>query len=125
MNRAQRRLEAFRKRPSGQFLGELANRGLNGAYREVLRTEMEQEANGRPTPPEVQERMTKEKHEQLFQVMVPDKTDGGRMFHASPMMSKDACGIIAETINRQVIAGKRPSWGMAEVCPVQRIEGAD
>ena len=122
-NRAQRRLEQFRKRPSGQFLGELANRGLNGAYQEAMRTEMQEEANGRPTHPEIAAKMTKEKKEQLFQVMVPDK--GGAMFHASPMMSRDACGAIAETINRQVVAGKRPNWGMAEVLPVQRIEGAD
>lgn len=123
-NRAQRRLDQFRKRPSGQFLGELANRGLNGAYQEAMRTEMNEEANGRPIHPEVAAKMTKEKKEQLFQVMVPDKVTGS-MFHASPMMGKDACGSIAETINRQVIAGKRPNWGMAEVFPVQRIEGAD
>lgn len=123
MNRAQRRLDQFRKRPSGQFLGELSRRSLNGAYQEALRTEMIEEANGRPIHPEVQEKMTKEKHEQLFQVVVPDKVSGG-MFHASPMMNRDACGSIAETINRQVIAGQRPSWGMAEVLPVQRIEGA-
>jgi hypothetical protein len=41
------------------------------------------------------------------------------------MMGRDACGAIAETINRQIVAGKRPNWGMAEVLPVQRIEGAD
>ena len=124
MNRAQRRLEEFRKRPSGRFLGEMSRRGLNGAYQEAMRTEMQEEANGRPIHPEVAAQMTKEKHDQLFQVMVPDKATGS-MFHASPMMGRDACGSIAETINRQVIAGKRPSWGMAEVLPVQRIEGAD
>ena len=123
MNRAQRRLDQYRKRPSGQFLGELARRSLNGAYQDALRTEMIEEANGRPIHPEVQAKMTKEKHEQLFQVMVPDRVSGD-MFHASPMMSRDACGSIAETINRQVIAGQRPNWGMAEVLPVQRIEGA-
>jgi hypothetical protein len=124
MNRAQRRLDRFGKRPSGQFLSELARRRLNGAYQEALRTEMQEEANGRPIHPEVAEQMTKEKKDQLFQVMVPDKTTGA-MFHASPMMGKDACGTIAETINRQIVAGKRPNWGMAEVFPVQRIEGAD
>lgn len=85
---------------------------------------MQEEANGRPIHPEVQAKMTKEQKDQLFQVVVPDK-ETGTFFHASPMMSMDACGVIAETINRQVIAGKRPSWGMAEVLPVQRIEGAD
>jgi len=123
-NRAQRRLEQFQKRPANRFLGELARRRLNGAYSEAMRSEMEQEANGRPTPPEIAAKMTKEKKDQLFQVMVPDKTTG-EMFHASPMMGRDACGSIAETINRQVIKGKRPNWGMAEVLPVQRIEGAD
>lgn len=99
-------------------------RGLNGAYREAMRSEMEQEANGRPIHPEIAAKMTKEQKEQLFQVVVPDKSTGG-FFHASPMMGKEACGTIAETINRQVIKGKRPNWGMAEVHPVQRIEGAD
>ena len=124
MNRAQRRLEGFRSRPAGRFLGELSRRSLNGAYQETLRAEMQEEANGRPIHPEVQAKMTKEQKDQLFQVVVPDK-ETGTFFHASPMMSMDACGVIAETINRQVIAGKRPSWGMAEVLPVQRIEGAD
>ena len=123
MNRAQRRLEGFRNRPSGQFLGELQRRGLNRTYQEQLRSQMEREANGEPTDPEVAARMTTAKEaEQLYQVMVPDKVTG-KEFHASPMMNRDACGIIAETINRQVIAGKRPNWGMAAVLPVQRIEG--
>lgn len=124
MNRAQRRLEQFGKRPAGQFLGELSRRGLNRAYQETMRSEMEQEANGRPIHPEVAAKMTKEQKDQLFQVVVSDKSTGG-FFHASPMMGKEACGVIAETINRQVIKGKRPNWGMAEVLPVQRIEGAD
>lgn len=124
MNRAQRRLEEFRKRPSGRFLGELSRRAVNGAYQEAMRTEMQEEANGRPIHPEIAAKMTKEQKEQLFQVMVPDKVSGS-VFHASPMMGRDACGAIAETINRQVIAGKRPNWGLAEVFPVQRIEGAD
>lgn len=124
MNRAQRRLDEFRKRPTGRFLGELSRRRLNSTYQEALRSEMEQEANGRPTPPEIAAKMTKEQKEQLFQVVVPDNSTG-EFFHASPMMNRDACGSIAETINRQVIAGKRPNWGMAEVLPVQRIEGAD
>lgn len=124
MNRAQRRLEEFRKRPTGRFLGELSRRTLNATYQEAMRSEMQEEANGRPIHPDIAAKMTKEQKEQLFQVVVSDKSTGG-FFHASPMMNRDACGAIAETINRQVIAGKRPSWGMAEVLPVQRLEGAD
>lgn len=124
-NRAQRRLEQFQNRRGGRFLGELARRGVNAAYGEVMRSEMEQEANGRPIPLQIAAKMTKEKTDQLFQVMIPDRLDGGKLFHASPMMGRDACGAIAETINRQVVAGKRPNWGMAEVLPVQRIQGAD
>jgi hypothetical protein len=123
MNRAQRRLHGFRDRPSGQFLGELQRRGLNRTYQEQLRSQMEREANGAPVDPEVAARMTAPKEtEQLFQVMVPDKVTG-KAFQASPMMSEQACGVIAETINRQVIAGQRKNWGMAEVIPLQRIEG--
>lgn len=123
MNRAQRRLEGYRNRPSGQFLGELQRRGLNRAYQEQLRSQMTEEANGRPDDPEVVALMTAPKEmEQLFQVMVPDKITG-KPFQASPMMSQQACGVIAETINRQVIAGKRKNWGLAEVVPLQRIEG--
>lgn len=125
MNRAQRRLEQFRNRPGSRFLGELARRGVNAAYQEAMRTEIQEEANGRPIHPEIAAKMTKEKSDELFQVMVPDRLDGGKLFHASPMMGREACGSIAETINRQVIAGKRPNWGMAEVLPVQRIQGAD
>ena len=105
-------------------MGELSRRAVNRAYQEKMRSEMEQEANGRPIHPEIAAKMTKEQKDELFQVVVSDKSTGG-FFHASPMMSRDACGSIAETINRQVIAGKRPNWGMAEVLPVQRIEGAD
>jgi hypothetical protein len=123
MNRAQRRLAGFRDRPAGRFLGELQRQGLNRAYQAQLRSQMTEEANGRPVDPEVAARMTKPKEdEQLFQVMVPDKTTGAD-FHASPMMSQEACGLIAETINRQVLAGKRKNWGLASVMPVQRIEG--
>lgn len=123
MNRAQRRLERFGQRPSGQFLGELQRRALNSSYQQLLRTAQEQEANGKPIDPEIAERMTKPNDEQLYQVVVKDNSPLG-FFHASPIMGKDACGSIAETINRQVIAGKRPTWGMAEVMPVQRIQGA-
>lgn len=123
MNRAQRRLEGFRNRPSGQFLGELQRQGLNRAYQEQLRSQMTEEANGAPVDPETAARMTAPKEmEQLYQVMVPDKITG-RPFRASPMMSQQACGLIAETINRQVIAGKRKNWGLADVVPLQRIEG--
>lgn len=123
MNRAQRRLHGFRNRPAGQFLGELQRRALNRSYETQLRSQMTEEANGRPIDPDVAEKMTTPRTERLFQVMVPDKTTGG-MFHASPMMDAEACGAIAETINRQVIAGQRKNWGMAEVRPCDRIQGA-
>lgn len=124
MNRAQRRLSGFRDRPAGQFLGELQRQALNRTYQEQLRSQMTEEANGKPVAPEVAARMTAPKEpEQLYQVMVPDKITG-KPFQASPMMNQQACGVIAETINRQVIAGQRKNWGMAEVVPLQRIEGA-
>lgn len=124
MNRAQRRLAGYRDRPSGQFLGELQRRSLNREYQAQLRSQMEQEANGAPVDPEDAEKMTAPKDaEQLYQVMVPDKITG-KAFQASPMMSQQACGVIAETINRQVIAGKRKNWGMAEIVPLHRLEGA-
>lgn len=123
MNRAQRRFDMMCNRRSGVFVSELGRRADQAAYQEQLRSQMNEEANGKPVDPEVAAQMTAPKEaEQLFQVMVPDKITG-KAFQASPMMNQQACGFIAETINRQVIAGKRKNWGMAEVVPLQRIEG--
>lgn len=130
MNRAQRRLAGLRQRPQGLFFSELSKRATNAAYQSLLRSEMEQEANGKPVDPELAARMTKPKlEEQLFQVMVPVKHGNGQteMLRCSPMMNREACGFIAETIARQIAEGTRSDrrgWGMPEVLPMQRIEGA-
>jgi hypothetical protein len=125
MNRAQRRLAGFRNRPSGLFLGELQRRGLNREYQTQLRSQIEQETNGKPIDPEVAAKMTKAKEsENLFQVMVTDALSK-QQIPMGPMASRDACGLWAEAINRQITKGQRKDWSKAEVFPMTRIlEGA-
>lgn len=121
MNRAQRRMQ--QRRPEGRFYGELQRRATDKAYMTQLRSQMEQEANGAPVPPDIAARMTKARDpEELFQVGVTVK-DTGAVQYLGPMMSADALGPIVEQINRQILTGARHDWTHAEAYPMTRIEG--
>lgn len=101
MNRAQRR----------------AQKGL----RERFRSQVEQERNGAPVPPEIAARMTRSKDpEQLWQVMATER-ETKELVRISPMMNADACGMICEAANRAIIAGQRRDWLKAETYPMTPI----
>lgn len=120
MNRAARRLHNFRSRPSGLFLGELERQGLNRAYQDQMRSQMEREANGQPIDPEVAARMTKEKApDMLWQVGVTE-ADGSLQF-LGPMMSEDAVRNIVSDVNRQIAAADRRDWTKADAYPMTPI----
>jgi hypothetical protein len=122
MNRAQRRFEQGRSRPSGSFVGELRRRADTAAYREALRMRMTEEANGAPIPGAILEKMTKAKDEdRLWQIMVHDR-DANVMVPMGPMMMKDACDISVEAINKQIARGQRRDWTKAEAYPMTAIQ---
>ena len=120
MNRAERRFAQLRRRPSGAFVGELQRRGDQDAYQAVMRDLIQQEANGRPFDPETRARMTKPKSgDELWQVMVTDREKG--LVPMGPMMNKDACGLMAEAVNRQIATVGRRDWTKAEIYPMTPI----
>jgi hypothetical protein len=120
MNRAERRL--FESRNRTLFRGELSRRQDDAAYREVLRRNMTEEANGRPIPPEIAAGMTKPREtEDLYQIGVTVKGTGAVTF-LGPMMGADALGMAVETINRQILTGQRDDWTHAEAYPMTRVQ---
>lgn len=65
--------------------------------------------------------MTKEKpQDQLWQVMVTER-DTKNLIPMGPMMNQDACGLIAEAVNRQIATSGRRDWTKAEPYPMTRI----
>lgn len=122
MNRAHRRLFSPKARPSGRFYGELQRQADNRAYTEQLRTQMTEEANGAPIPPEILAGMTKPREtEELYQIGVTVKATGEVKF-LGPMMGADALGPAVEGINRQILTGQRSDWTHAETYPMTRIQ---
>ena len=122
MTRAQRRL--LQKRPSGRFTGEFARRATDRAYRAQLQSQIDEERNGAPIPPDIAASMTKPRPiEQLFQIGVTLKGSGAVQY-LGPMMSADALGPAIEAINRQILTGARDDWTHAEAYPMTRIQGA-
>lgn len=120
MNRAQRRFEQVLRRPSGTFVGELRRRGDQAAYETVMRGLIQEEANGKPIDPETAARMTQPKPDTvLWQVMVTDRDRG--LIPMGPMMNKDACGMMAEAVNRQITQTGRRDWTKAEIYPMTPI----
>lgn len=90
--------------------------------REQFRSQVEQEANGKPVDPWIAERMTKPRisDEPLFQVMVTER-ETKQLVRISPMMNRDACGMIAEAANKAILSGHRTEWMNAEVYPMTPI----
>jgi len=120
MNRHERRLFASKNRT--MFRSELSRRQDDAAYREVLRQNMTEEANGRPVPPEIAAGMTKPREtEDLWQVGVTLKASGAIQF-LGPMMSAGGLGPAVEAINRQILTGQRDDWTHAEAYPMTRIQ---
>lgn len=121
MNRAERRFNQFRNRPSGAFAGELTRRADQASYEAVLRDLIQEEANGKPIDPETRERMTKPADaEMLWQVMVTER-DTGDLVPMGPMMNRDACGMMVEAVNRQIATVGRRDWTKAEAYPMTPI----
>ena len=122
MNRAERRLFSAQNRPAGMFQSEFRKRAMQRAYEARMRSEMQQEANGRPIPPEIAAGMTKPREtEDLYQVGVTMK-DGGDVKYLGPMMGADAIGLIVEQVNRSILTGQRDDWSHAEAYPMTRIQ---
>jgi hypothetical protein len=106
---------------SGQFVGELQHRAMNAAFQSQLRHQMNEENNGAPIPPDILERMTKEKEpDMLWQVMVTD-AETKALIPMGPMMNRDAVGQMAEAINKQITTGQRRDWTKAEAYPMTPI----
>lgn len=121
MNRAQRRFDRRLRRPAGQFVGELGARADQRAYQDLLRSQMEEEANGAPIPPEIAARMTAEKpKDELWQVGVTVRATRQTRY-LGPMMIKEACETVCEAVNKQIALGQRHDWTKAEAYPMTRI----
>lgn len=98
-----------------------AHRRAHRNFRERLRSQMEQERNGAPIPPDIAARMTKPKDtDPLFQVGVTERDTRSVVF-MGPMMSRDACGMMAEAVNKQILTGQRRDWMKAEVYPMTPV----
>lgn len=125
MNRAQRRAEGlFSPRPSSRFRGEFGRRADTATYQQVLRAQMEREANGEPIHPEIAAGLTKPREfEDLWQVGVT-MADTKEVKFLGPRMGIDACRNSVEAINKQITSGQRSDWVHAEAYPMTRIAGA-
>jgi hypothetical protein len=101
----------------------MMNRRQRRAFKRQWDAQIEAERNGAPIPGDVAERMTKPKQQVLFQVMVTRKGRGDQLFACGPKMIKDACGLLCETINRTIIAGREKDYTSATVVPLNPISG--
>lgn len=90
--------------------------------REQLRSQIERERNGAPFDGEAAARMTKPKPQDILHQIMVTVRNTGKLVPLGPMMNKDACGLSAEAINRQILRGQRWDWTKAEVFPMTPIE---
>jgi hypothetical protein len=90
-------------------------------FREQFRKQVEQERNGAPIPPEIAALMTKPKEQEILHQIVVTVRATKKKVALGPMMSKDACGLSAEAINRQITLGQRWDWIHAEIVPMTPI----
>lgn len=71
-----------------------------------LESQIEQERNGAPTPPEIAAHMTQETEAQpLCQIWV-ERTNGKPPVAFGPKMMKDACELLVIAINQQIALGR-------------------
>jgi hypothetical protein len=90
-------------------------------FREKFAAQVEQERNGAPIPGEIAELMTKPKlPDALYQVVVT-VAETGVLLPVGPAMMRDACGMFAEAVNRQVAMGRERVWTNAAVVPLTPI----
>lgn len=98
-----------------------SQRRAQKAFREQFRSQVEQERNGAPIPPEIAALMTKPKGEDvLFQVGVTVRATR-KVFFLGPKMNEDACRQIASDVNTQIIQGQRRDWTFADAYPLTPI----
>lgn len=90
-------------------------------FREQFRKQVEEERNGAPIPPEVAAMMTKPKEQVILHQVMITVRETGKKVALGPKMLKDACGQIAEAVNKQIISGQRRDWSVAEVVPLTPI----
>jgi hypothetical protein len=86
-----------------------------------FRQQVEEERNGKPIDGDVAASMTKPKEETILHQVVITVRETGKKVPLGPKMLRDACGICAEAINKQIIAGQRRDWSIAEVVPLTPI----
>lgn len=92
------------------------------AFKRQWDSQIEQERNGAPIPPEIAARMTRPAEpQQLYQVVVTKVADRLPL-RVGPMMTQDACGAIAEAINKQVALGRERTWADAVVVPCMQLD---
>jgi len=90
-------------------------------FREQFAAQVEQERNGAPVPGEIAALMTKPKlPEPLYQVVVT-VAETGALLPVGPAMMRDACGMFAEAVNKQVALGRERIWKNAAVIPLTPI----
>lgn len=90
-------------------------------FREQFRKQVEEERNGAPIPGDVAALMTKPKEQVILHQVMITVRGSGKKVPLGPRMSKDACGICAEAVNKQIISGQRRDWSVAEVVPLTPI----
>lgn len=86
-----------------------------------FRQQVEEERNGKPIDGDVAAKMTKPKEETILHQVMITVRDTGKKIPLGPKMLKDACGLIAEAVNKQIIQGQRRDWSVAEVVPLTPI----
>lgn len=90
-------------------------------FRQQFAAQVEQERNGAPIPGEIAALMTRPKRpDALYQVIVT-VAETGALLPVGPAMMRDACGMFAEAVNRQVAAGRERVWTNAAVVPLTPI----
>jgi hypothetical protein len=83
--------------------------------------QVERERNGAPVPGELAERMTRPKPlDPLYQVVVT-VAETGKLLPVGPAMHRDACGMCAAAVNKQIALGHERTWKNAAVVPLTPI----
>ena len=85
--------------------------------------QVDRERNGAPIPGDILERMTKPKSpDVLFQVVVTVR-ENRALLPVGPAMNRDACGLMAEAVNKQIALGRERTWMNAAVVPLTPTTG--
>jgi len=90
-------------------------------FREKFAAQVEQERNGAPIPGEIAALMTKPKLPDALHQVVVTLAGSGALLPVGPAMNRDACGMFAEAVNRQIAVGRERVWKNAAVVPLTPI----